>query len=275
MARRKFRRVRRSRVGRKRTRRSRTRASRSRRPRKSISPNTASVIESSKSVFNFGTQSEFYCSLADIAYDRAQKIAKEFQEFRIKWIQLRFQFPFNNYQPGVNTRPYWYIFQDPRNVWSPGFTEQQLLDVGMKARQTPNGMFVMTYKPTVNFNSAELVLGNVQPGPSYARKSPWLPTNAVAIAPQNPWSPNLLRHYGVKWKISGNVPSGTQANGTVWARVCFQFRRPLTQAASALVEEGVDLPMAVGEFVEEVTCAPPSAHVSTEVAEGGSSVTPT
>lgn len=200
---------------------------------RSIGTNVASIIESySQPLAQYGMRGDCTAkALADIPFDRAQQVAKAYREFRIKWISVQFNFPFNTFAPGVAVKPRLWFFKDPNDQVPYDYTVDLLQDMGFKPTYAV-GQKTYTFRPTVAVAATE---GPAIPPdvvdkwyPQRYVKSPWLSTNRNAGRADNrTFAPSEILHNGVKWFIENTSsppnPYPVQTN----IRVCFQFRKPI------------------------------------------------
>jgi len=241
MAKRIFRRMRRRVRRTKRARRALSRPRRfrraARRPMRTIAPNVASVIESFElPAVTFGAPDNYDdFALANSYFDRAQQVAKAYREFRIKWVELRFMFPYNSYEPGSGAGiPTWCLVTDPRDAIPDNYNKGLLLDMGKKYKKCM-GMQRIVFAPyirtgglfdegTYPYPSAQLPIFH----PVTIRKHPWIPCNMAASTTDNTaFAASSMPHTGVKWDIDAIGTVSPQPGIHVQVRVCFQFRRPV------------------------------------------------
>jgi len=195
-------------------------------------------------------------ALADPVYDRAQTVAKAYQEFRIKYIEVRFHFPFNTFQPGVSVLPRWWIFHDPKDVVPDNYTKGLLEDMGYKPRRAV-GTQKVRFRPKISIGTGDVVINPPPAGvnqwwPQQFKTSPWLPVNMNAKTNNNTnLAFNVLEHAGIKWLIEDVLnpvdPLPIQTN----VRVCFQFRKPVWYVSTGSEPPAPELPIVEPEF--EVT----------------------
>lgn len=284
-------RVRRRRASRRLRRRVRPRrAKRSMRRSRSIAPNVASIIESFDEVGTFGQSGlidDIY--LGAPAFDRAQQVAKAYQEFRIKKIEVRFHFPFNAFSPNVSggsTLPRWWLVHDPRQVIPINFGKNLLNDMGIKPRRaigTHKVTFIPTALAPIQINP---VIGPpLNNTPHLFRRRPWLPCSQDAGYTGQPvaFLPSLVRHYGLKYHVGDPVSPPAAQPFEINVRVTFQFRKPVWYRAGVSDEAAPAASLRTfrpleddeeEDFTveEEVGPLPPPPS---PVAEGGPTITPT
>lgn len=210
-------------------RRGRKRVGKPRRKMARLDPvNTASIRENYTLSSTFGTMNVFNAvELADLAYDRAQSVAKAYQEYRFRYIKLIFQPPADTFAPAVgNTIPQLYFQMDKSNSFETDVNLQTLLDVGTRPIRFDDKNIVKTYKPTVLLNNMS---GSPAPGQFRAaqvKQRPWLSTNDNAGLASATWAPSTVDHLGCVWHVTNINPLTPPCNYNVDVEVVIDFRKP-------------------------------------------------
>jgi len=190
--------------------------------------NTASIRENYTLSTTFGTMNIFnQVELADAVYDRAQSVAKAYQEFRVRYVKLIFQPPADTF-PLVagNTIPQLYFKTNKSNSFETDINLQTLLDIGTRPIRFDNKNVVKTYYPTVLTGE----MAN-QPAPGVFRASqvknrPWLSTNDNAGLSSATWVPSTVDHLGCVWHVTNINPATPPTAYNVDVEVVFDFRKP-------------------------------------------------
>lgn len=161
-------------------------------------------------------------------FTRATQVAKAYQHFRIKYIQLKIKSTFDTYSPGAaqpQSKPYLYYMIDKAGAIPTNITLEGLKQMGAKPRALDEGTRLIGWRPSV----LELTMtqGGAAPlaqGSKY-QISPWLNTNAntvdVAV-----WNPSTVDHLGVYWYVSCLTAANRQPFD-VEVEVQFEFKKPL------------------------------------------------
>jgi len=177
--------------------------------------------------------------------DRAIQVANAYQEFRIKYVEMRFKPSVNMYQ-GLPTNngslPYLHFLIDKTGTMNQGGLNFNILrDAGVKA-------FNFTREKIVRFKPACVLSTTDAQGIVNTNKfqkpmvSPWLATNANgANSGQTGFSPNSTDHFGIVWGVQQETQIGSSPpyimSYDVDITIVYEFRKPRGLASS-----GVTLP---------------------------------
>lgn len=217
--------------------------------RKQIPRNVASVTESFDIDVKLGQGNNYTLfALGDAEFDRAQQVAKAYREFRIKFAQVIFQFPYNVFAPNVSSEPRWWVFTDPRDAIPDNYTKGLLQDMGYKPRRA-RGMQKVTWAPYVTIGVTENQVAPTAYFPHLIKKHPWLSTNNGANSVDNTqWDPSTVLHSGIKWLMEDTNSPALQLPIKAQVRVCFQFRKPVWYN-----ESGTQVALEIAQNREEET----------------------
>lgn len=179
---------------------------------------------------NFGSATEQFSvgALAGVPYtfttklsdlSRAQVIAREYQQYRITGVEMRFKPQFTVHQgQGPTTLPsiYW-LFNKTGSLNTLSASEFEQL--GTRQVRFDKGILVRKYKPTITDSATNGIMAG-----SY-KTSPWLPI----VNPQT-GGLNIPTHYGACFLITKMNP-GDATQYDVDVVVHIQYKRPfvLTQ----------------------------------------------
>jgi len=197
------------------------------RRRMPIATNTASVRENYSVSVPDGSMTYFSTALSSLTFNRAQAVASNFQEYRIKYVKLIFRPSADTFAPASgNIIPQLYFQMNKYQALPTGASLQQLLDMGCRPIRFDDKNVIRAYKPVV-------LLGSDSTSPttlattSVAKVTPWLSTNALAGNP-GAWSPSDIEHLGCVFFVTKLAPLTPTINYSVDVEVVFQFRRPLS-----------------------------------------------
>lgn len=197
-----------------------------RRPR-SITTNTAAVRENYSVSVPDGNMTYFSVALDNAPFNRAQAVAQNFQEFRIKYVKLIFRPSADTFAPAAgNIIPQLYFQMNKYQALPTGASLQQLLDMGCRPIRFDDKNIVRSWKPVVLLgadNTNPTILATT----SVAKVTPWLSTNALAGTPSS-WAANDTEHLGCVFYVTKLAPATPTINYSVDVEVVFQFRKPLS-----------------------------------------------
>lgn len=192
-----------------------------------IITNTAAVRENYTVSLNDGSMTYFSVNMGNPIFDRAQAIAENFQEYRIKYVKLIFKPSADTFPIAAgNTIPQLYFQMNKYQAIATGTTLQNLLDMGCRPIRFDDKNIVRAWKPIVllgadNTNPTTLATT------SAAKVTPWLSTNGFAGQPGN-WTPSDIEHLGCVFIVTKPNPATPTISYNVDVEVVFQFRRPLS-----------------------------------------------
>lgn len=180
---------------------------------------TATVLANSVNYFNgFG--------LADLALERAPRVAANYQYFKITMIEMKILTAFDTYPGGGAVRMpqvYWMI--NKGDSIPPGLGFNQLLSLGAKPRVLNERNSTFRFKPAVVVDADE----GGAPGAARPIVSPWLLTNSNE---GGAWAPSNTEHGGVILGVLPMAP-GDATQYQVQITYHLKFKKPLV-----LVYEG-------------------------------------
>jgi len=168
-------------------------------------------------------------------FTRAPLVAKAYQHFRIKYIQLRVKPTYDTFATGGTTKFHLYFMIDKAGAIPTNITLEGLKQMGAKPVSLDENAVKIGWKPSV-LNEV-LTAGGGAPAAQGAQYkiSPWLNTNANSVNP-GAWVPSTVDHLGVYWYI--NQIAGADTPYEVEVEVQFEFKKPLiatsTGVASAI-----------------------------------------
>lgn len=173
-------------------------------------------------------------------FTRAQNVAKAYQHYRIKYIQVKVLPNFDNYfagnPAGPSGKPQLYFMIDKSGALPTNPSLEALRNMGAKPRALDEHPLKFGWRPSVL--EATMTAGGgagfVGQGARY-QISPWLNTNANSVNP-GAWVPSNVDHLGVYWFV--DQPVGAPQPYQVEVEVQFEFKKPfiagLTSSVHAL-----------------------------------------
>jgi len=179
-------------------------------------------------------------------FTRAPLVAKAYQHYRIKYIQLKIKptydtFLTTNDPANVATKHHLYYMIDKAGAIPTNITLEGLKMMGAKPRALDEKTRVIGWRPSVL--EVALTQGGAAPlnqGSKYTI-SPWLNTNASSVDVAV-WAPSTIDHLGVYWYVEQGF--GAASPYEVEVEVQFEFKKPLiatavgqTHAVPALIAE--------------------------------------
>lgn len=198
------------------------------RPTRGIATNTAAVRENYTVSVSDGLTTYYSESLANLQFDRAQMVARAFQEYRIKYIKLTFRPSADTFPIGSGPIPQLYCMVNKAASIPLAGTLQTLLDMGAKPIRFDDKNIVRAWKPTVLIG-ADQVPPASQLEAAMIKVTPWLSTNIFAQNPGAAWQPSNVQHYGLVFFVTKPSPTTPTIAFNVDCEVVFQFRKPLAE----------------------------------------------
>lgn len=191
-----------------------------------ITTNTAAIRENYSVTLNDGTMNYFSVALANTVFNRAQAVAQNFQEYRIKYVKLTFKPSADTFPLAAgNTIPQLYFQMNKYQAIPAGATLAQLLDMGCRPIRFDDKNVVKAWKPTVLLGTDNTAVGTQLP--AVVKVTPWLSTNNAAIDPVS-WTPSAAEHLGCVFFVTKANPATPTVAFNVDVEVVFQYRRPLS-----------------------------------------------
>lgn len=169
---------------------------------------------------------------------RAVPIAKAYQHYRIKRIQLEFKPQVDTFFPDVGAGgngflvPQFYYMINKSGSIPANVTAANMRAMGARPIRFDEKTIKVAWRPSVLQENAG-VLGDI--GSGY-KISPWLSTNANANAP-GAWNPSTVQHLGIYWQVErpGTLPAGVaELTYAIQITVEFQFKKPLVTVSSSV-----------------------------------------
>lgn len=192
-----------------------------------IVTNTAAVRENYTVSIPDGNLTYFSTALSQSPFNRAQAVAENFQEYRIKYVKLIFRPSADTFPIAAgNTIPQLYFQMNKYQAIPTGATLQSLLDMGCRPIRFDDKNVVKAYKPVVLMGADQSAAVPATPA-SGAKVTPWLSTNGFAGNP-NAWIASDTEHCGCIRVVTKPNPATPTINYEVDVEVVFQFRRPLS-----------------------------------------------
>lgn len=194
--------------------------------RRAIGTNTASVRENYTVSLVDGLTTFFSDSLASASFNRAQAIAENFQEYRMKYIKLTFRPSADTFTPASgNSIPQLYFQMNKYASIPTSATQATLLDMGCRPVRFDDKNIVRAFKPCVLVATDQAPPG-ITTNAQKPLTTPWLSTNLNAQNPAS-WLVSNVQHYGACWIVTKMNPATPDINYYVDVEIVFQFRRPL------------------------------------------------
>jgi len=158
---------------------------------------------------------------------RAPLVAKAYQHYRIKFVELRIKPTYDTFATGGTTKFHLYHMIDKAGAIPTNITLEGLKIMGAKPRSLDEKTLSIGWRPSV----LEVALTQGGPAPltqgTKYHISPWLNTSASSVS--TPWAPSSVDHLGVYWYINQNAGANTQYE--VEVEVQFEFKKPLIATA--------------------------------------------
>lgn len=203
-----------------------------------IITNTASIRENYTVSLNDGTMNYFSVALGNSVFNRAQAVASNFQEFRIKYVKLTMKPSADTFPLAAgNTIPQLYFQMNKYQAIPAGATLAQLIDMGCRPIRFDDKNVIRAWKPAVLLSADNTAVGTAVPG--QVKITPWLSTNNNAGDPVS-WQPSNVEHLGCVFFLTKANPATPTVAFSVDVEVVFQYRRPLS-----LLQEGSTVPQAL------------------------------
>lgn len=207
---------------------------------RSIATNTAAVRENYSVPVNDGTVTFFSTALNQAVFNRAQAVAQNFQQYRIKYVKLIFKPAADTFAPTAgNQIPQLYFLMNKAQSIPTTATVQSMLDMGTRPVRFDDKNIIRAYKPTVLLGADTTAVGAATVA-SRVLTTPWLSTNAYSQNPQPGWIPSAVEHLGCVFFIS-RYNATTPIPLTIDVEVVFQFRRPLEIYPGSTTQPAVQL----------------------------------
>lgn len=194
----------------------------------------ASLSETRSLTVDGGFSTQAMYSLMDTSlsqFTRAPQVARGYQHYRIKYIQLTLKpnfdtFAVNPANPVGKAKLYYMIDKSgsiPDNV-----TLEGLKGMGAKPRSFDEYPLKIGWRPSVL--DQVMTLAGAAPTAQSAKYtiSPWLSTSASTVTPI--WLPNEVDHLGVYWFV--DQPVGAAQPYQVEVEVQFEFKKPLVASST-------------------------------------------
>jgi len=158
-------------------------------------------------------------------FARAPAIAANYQQFRIKYFELKIQPDFDTFVvggAGAQGVPYLYYIIDKAQALNNATTNQQLKSMGAKPIRLDDKTITIRWKPSVLLSTQIATATGAVSAQKYA-VSPWLNCDEVT-ATGSTFTPSSVCHYGIKWAVE-NVGGSMTYSATLTAH--FEFKKPL------------------------------------------------
>jgi len=188
------------------------------------------------SVFNTGSKGSTFPAYynTDIQlqdFTRAPSIASSYQQYRIKYFELKIQPDFDTFTvggAGAQGVPYLYYIIDKAQALNLATTNQQLKSMGAKPIRLDDKTITIRWKPSVLLSTQIQTSSGAVSAQKYA-VSPWLNCDEVT-ATGSTFTPSSVCHYGLKWAAE-NVGGSMTYSATLTAH--FEFKKPLLTTSIA------------------------------------------
>jgi len=215
----------------------------------------ATCTETDNLVYATNTAYRLQAMSLNDASQRVLDIAKGYQQYRLKKITMIFKPKFDTFAAGgASSIPEFHYIIDKLNSFGAGTNLQAMRDAGAKPIRFDDKNITISWRPSVLTET----LGQANPGSQY-KLSPWLSVNASA-GTNNPFAYSSIDHYGLVWQVNVLASPGY---GDLQAEFMldWEFRKPLTQSAPAVLIEGPPaLSTRNGRVVATGTTEPGSTH---------------
>jgi len=178
-------------------------------------------------------------------FTRAASIAQNYQHYRIKKVTLEFLPAFDTFTPNATNAlqvPYLIYLIDKSGSLPTTVNSTTLRQMGAKPVRFDDKKITVSWRPSVLTEA----FGQANSQSQY-KISPWLSTNANALAP-GAFVASDIDHLGIFWQVDRNgvLPPG-QSEYSYEVRITaeFQFKKPLAQIPAGS-PESVTVTMPVG-----------------------------
>lgn len=196
-----------------------------------IVTNTASVRENYTNTIPDGNMTYFTTSLSSPPFVRAQAVAENYQEFRIKYCKLTFRPSADTFPIGSGPIPQLYFILNKYQATPIGLSLTGMISMGAKPIRFDDKNIVRAWKPTVLLGS-DTTAGFTTTTAAAVKVTPWLSTNAFAGQPAGTWTASIAEHLGAIFYVTKPSSTTPTINYNIDVEVVFQFRRPLSQAVA-------------------------------------------
>lgn len=169
-----------------------------------------------------------------VDFARAPAIAANYQQYRIKYFELRIQPDFDTFivgGAGAQGVPYLYYMIDKGNAINLSTTNQQLKSMGAKPVRLDDKTIVIRWKPAVLLSTQILTSTGATSAQRY-NVSPWLNCDEVTAA-GGTFNPSQVCHYGIKF-FGENIGGSMSFSATLTAH--FEFKKPLLTGGMGVEE---------------------------------------
>jgi len=166
------------------------------------------------------------------ALDRAVQVARAYQYFRIKKVDLQFKPFYDTFANPDPTQPsgsvpylYWLINKgDVLDVAD----FNGLRDAGAKPIRFDEKTINVSFKPAIlMFSSQSSATPTLNPSFNMSKVSPWLTTNDLAGTNGAVWTPSSLEHHGFTFGVQQDITGTPGFTYGVEITVHFDFKKPL------------------------------------------------
>lgn len=162
-------------------------------------------------------------------FTRAQQVAKAYQNYRIKYIQVKIKSTFDTYAVSnvqANAKPYLYYMIDKAGAIPTNVSLEGLKMAGAKPRALDETTRLIGWRPSVleGTMTAGGGAGFLGQGSKYTI-SPWLNTNANSVNP-GAWAASTVDHLGVYWYVQSLTNPSPPQPYQVEVEVQFEFKKP-------------------------------------------------
>lgn len=200
-------------------------------PLRTAAVNTASLRETYQISATDGTINFIRnIRLANAVYDRAQQVARAYQEFKIKYVKMTFRPSADTFPIAAgNVMPSFYYQIDRAGAIPTNANLQTLLDMGCKPVRFDDKNIVRVFRPAVLL-AADTT--GVTTNAGVMKVTPWLSTNDFAADPTGAWAPSDIDHGGCAFLVSKINALTPAVNFLVEVEVVFCFRKPLWRAGT-------------------------------------------
>lgn len=185
-------------------------------------------------------------------FRRAVSIANGYQHYRIKKVTLEFKPAFDTFVPGTGvgtTQVPYLIYMIDKSGSIPALVgTDDLRQMGARPIRFDDKIVRVSWRPSV----LQEVFGNTAPlgSQSQYKVSPWLSTNANALAP-GAFVPSGIDHLGIFFKVDrpGVLPPDVAEYVYDVQITCeFQFKKPLVQATNTVPATSINMSEIVGDL---------------------------
>lgn len=169
--------------------------------------------------------------------DRAVQVAKAYQYYRIRKIDIKFKPKYDTFIVGSSNaaKGYLYYMVDKTgNLYNSSTNFNSLRDAGCKPLVFDEKTRTVSFAPGVLDSSLDVGGSATNATPFVHMKvAPWITTNAFNLQATKPWAPNSTDHLGISFGVETEGPATYSYDVDIV--VHYQFKKPRNESLGATV----------------------------------------